>query len=100
MASDYACCPICMEDYDLDKSLPKSLDCRHSLCKSCLIKDGQPMKKCPSCRQPIVSPEKVVNDLTMIDYLARKRQKKTRKRTERATGKAERSPRNCIKGAP
>ncbi len=76
MASDYACCPICMEDYDLENKIPKSLDCRHSLCNSCLLRDGKLLKKCPCCRQPIASIDKVVNDLTMIDYLERKLQKR------------------------
>ncbi len=82
MASDYSCCPICMEGYDLDRILPKSLDCRHSLCKTCLMSDGKPLKQCPSCRQPINNPENAVNDLTMIDYLERKRQKR-REREQR-----------------
>ncbi len=68
-----------MEDYDLDKRIPKSLDCRHSICKSCLVRDGKPqkpLKRCPSCRQKINDPENAANDLTMIDYLERKRQKR------------------------
>ncbi len=76
MASDFSSCPICIDDYDLDQRIPKSLDCRHSLCKGCLMHEGKPLKQCPSCRQPINNPGKVVNDLTMIDYLERKRQKR------------------------
>ncbi len=76
MADDFACCPICMDDYDLDKRLPKSLDCRHSLCKSCLLNKGRPLRRCPSCRQNIDKPRNAANDLTMIDYLERKQQKR------------------------
>ncbi len=78
MASDYASCPICMEDYDFEKRIPKSPHCRHTLCKSCLLKDGRPLKKCPSCRKPIAKPKNVVNDLTMIDYMERKQQDRLR----------------------
>ncbi len=40
------------------------------------MRDGRPLRKCPSCRQPIGSPENAFNDLTMIDYLERKRQRR------------------------
>ena len=69
MASEYGVCPICMEDYDLDTRMPKSLHCRHSLCKLCLMNNGKPLKSCPICRQQVKNPDKIPNDLTMIDYL-------------------------------
>ena len=44
------------------------------------MKDGRPLKNCPSCRKPIEKPKNDVNDLTMIDYLVREQQK--RRKTE------------------
>ena len=81
-----------MEEYDLDQRLPKSLDCRHALCKACLVRDGRALRKCPSCRQPIDKPTNVVNDLTMIDYLERKQQK----RREREQKKLQEELRNLL----
>ncbi len=69
MANEYGTCPICMEDYDLDTRIPKSLDCRHSLCKLCLQHSGQPLNSCPICRQPVRNHTKIPNDFTMIEYL-------------------------------
>ncbi len=82
MASEYAACPICMEDYDLDIRIPKSLDCRHSLCKLCLMNKGQPLRSCPICRQPVNNPDNVPNDLTMIEYFNHKERKKRLKEQE------------------
>ncbi len=69
MASEYGTCPICMEDYDLDTRMPKSLHCRHSMCKLCLGNCGHPLSSCPICRHPVKNPGNIPNDLTMIDYL-------------------------------
>ncbi len=78
MTEDFATCSICMETYDLQHRIPKSLDCRHSFCAPCLTSqlEFQPyydQTGCPSCRRPI---DNVVNDLTMIDYLERKQYEK------------------------
>ena len=72
MASEYGTCPICMEDYDLDIRIPKSLDCRHSLCKLCLM--NKTLNSCPICRQPVMNPDNIPNDFTMTDYLHHKQQ--------------------------
>ncbi len=79
MASGYACCNICEEDYDFDHRLPKSLVCGHFLCNFCLLGRGQPLRSCPVCRQTIDDPENVPNNLTMIDYMERKKQKRREK---------------------
>ncbi len=48
------------------------------------MRDELPLRKCPSCRQPISNPDNTVNDLTMIDYLERKRQeRREREQSER-----------------
>ncbi len=76
MASEYGTCPISMEDYDLDSRLPKSLDCRHSLCELCLINKGDALSSCPICREPVTNPDNVPKDLTMMDYLQHKQRRK------------------------
>ncbi len=75
MASEYGTCPICMEDFDLENRMPKSLECRHSLCKLCLMNKRHPLSSCPICRQPVRKHENVPHDLTMIDYVNHKRRK-------------------------
>ncbi len=74
MAEDFTSCSICMEAYDLEARLPKSLHCRHSLCAVCLTSQLESQNWCPLCRQPIQSSGNVANDLTMIDYLERQRE--------------------------
>ncbi len=71
MASEFTSCPVCMEDHDLEERLPKSLDCRHSVCQACLMGNGHPLTHCPLCRKRIAKPSNVPNDWTMIDYLGR-----------------------------
>ncbi len=74
MEKDFSTCSISMEPYDLQKRIPKSLDCQHSLCALCLASHLQSQNCCPSCRKPIQNPDNVTNDLTMIDYLDRQRE--------------------------
>ncbi len=74
MAEEFTSCSICTEAYDLVTRLPKSLDCRHSLCAVCLTSQLESQDWCPLCRQPIQSPGNVANDFTMIDYLERQRE--------------------------
>ncbi len=69
MDSEFSSCPVCKEDYDLDQRLPKSLDCRHSVCQICLVGNGHPLECCPLCPQTVSNPERAVNDLTMMAYL-------------------------------
>ncbi len=71
MASVFGTCPVCMDDYDLDTGVPKSLDCRHSVCNVCLQSGADSMNTCPICRHPIRDHQNIPNDLTMIDYLER-----------------------------
>ncbi len=72
---DFATCSICMEAYDCEHRIPKSLDCRHSLCAVCLTSQLDIQKSCPICRQVIDNPDKVSNDLTMIAFLDREQEK-------------------------
>ena len=65
-----------MEDYDLETRVPKSLDCRHVLCKLCLQNGADSLDNCPMCRQAVRDHQKLPNDFTMIDYLQRKQHKK------------------------
>ncbi len=87
MTKNFACCPVCTEDYDLEQRLPKSLHCRHALCQACLIRTDQPLECCPSCQGPINRLEDVASDLTMIAYLKRRKEKEREK--EQASVKAE-----------
>ncbi len=71
-SGDFPTCSICLEDYDLQNRIPKSLDCRHAFCALCLASQLE-SQKCPICQRPFENAE---NDLTMIDYLERRQQQK------------------------
>ncbi len=60
-------CPVCLEPYDGEEHIPKSLDCRHAVCKECLL---TPLKQCPLCRRGIgKNLSAIPNDLSIIAYL-------------------------------
>ena len=71
MASAFGSCPMCIEDYDLAVRVPKSLECRHVLCRICLEKVVNTLNACPMCREPVRDHENLPNDFTMMDYLQR-----------------------------
>ncbi len=53
-SSDLTSCPICLEDYDQEKHVPRVLPCIHSVCQPCLQKLIRPTPNnviCPQCRQ-------------------------------------------------
>jgi len=52
-------CPICLERYDMRDRRPKTLQCSHSFCLSCLSqwREKQIRMKCPTCQ--LVSYEKL-----------------------------------------
>ncbi len=63
-------CPVCMESFDQDQHIPKSLDCRHAVCAECLLHPrGPPLRKCPLCNRDIKNRSAVPNDLSIIAYL-------------------------------
>ncbi len=63
-------CSVCLESFDLDLHIPKSMDCRHAMCTECVMnKAGNPLQRCPICRQDIINPSALPNDLSIIAYL-------------------------------
>ncbi len=66
-----------MESFNLGKHVPKSLDCRHAVCTECVMKPcGPPLERCPLCRQYIKRRAALPNDLSIIAYLDKKKQKR------------------------
>ncbi len=80
---DFPICSICMEAYDLEHRLPKSLDCRHYFCAPCLTSHLESQKRCPLCQRQIDNIDNIVNELAMIDYLQRQQEQK-RKEQQKA----------------
>ncbi len=61
----------------MESRIPKSLDCRHAVCKSCLLSCGKKsLSQCPLCRQKIVNPTKIPNDLSKVAHIETNNQKK------------------------
>ncbi len=53
-ADDLTNCPVCFEEYDLHKRLPRMLLCVHTLCQECLatlIETTPGRIQCPECRK-------------------------------------------------
>ncbi len=70
-------CPVCLEPYGLDEHIPKSLDCRHAVCAECVMNPrGQPLQLCPICRRGINNHSAIPNDLSILDFLEKKKRKK------------------------
>ncbi len=81
-------CPVCMESFDLDEHMPKSLDCRHAVCTECMLHPrGRPLRVCPICCRDIIDSSALPNDLSIIAYLEKiKREKylkEQKKKSER-----------------
>ncbi len=78
-------CPVCLESFDLEEHIPKSLDCRHAVCTECVMNAGrQPLQRCPICRRAINNHSAVPNDLSIIAYLEKnKREKYLKERKEK-----------------
>ncbi len=75
MAKAFGNCSICMEHYDVEERIPKSLDCRHSFCALCLATRLK-SRNCPACEKTIPNPDNAKDDLTMIDYLEKQQEKR------------------------
>jgi len=67
-------CPICQEDFEINKTLVIQLVCNHIYCKDCIIPWLKDNKTCPICRteQPCtegteVETEEVENDIIELD---------------------------------
>ena len=70
-------CPVCLESFDLEEHVPKSLDCRHAVCAECVMNPhGPPLQGCPVCRQEIINRSVLPNDLSIIAWLEKKKQKR------------------------
>ncbi len=70
-------CPVCMEQYNMESRIPKSLECRHAICKLCLLSSGGgPMSHCPLCRDEISNPSRIPNDLSVMAHMEKKSQRK------------------------
>ena len=71
--SDLTECPICLERYDKTNKMPKILNCGHTFCKDCLIKQNDKYKKieCSICRenQTINDPNQLITNRTIFDLL-------------------------------
>lgn len=71
--SDLTDCPICLERYDKTNKMPKILNCGHTFCKDCLIKQKKRYKKidCSICRdkQTINDPNQLITNRTIFDLL-------------------------------
>ena len=85
-------CPVCMESFDLDEHIPKSLDCRHAVCTECLLYPrGRPFRTCPICSRAIINRLSLPNDLSIIAYLEKiKREKYLQEQWEKLKGMIER----------
>jgi len=65
MKAQAALCPICQEDYDDSRIIPKILpQCGHSVCANCLkaLLEKPQNSKCPYDNTPFPSDKKTVND--------------------------------------
>ena len=81
-------CPVCLQLFDQGDHIPKSLACRHAVCKRCLLSPhGPPLPKCPICRRGIIDRFDLPNDLSIIQYLEKKERKRyIKERKEKIKG--------------
>ncbi|XP_062101266.1 uncharacterized protein LOC133807123 [Humulus lupulus] len=52
-------CPVCLQNYDGDATIPRVLACGHSVCEACLVKLPQRYPqtiRCPACTQLVKFP--------------------------------------------
>lgn len=59
MAMELPECPVCLQNYDGDSTVPRVLSCGHSACESCLSKlpERFPLTiRCPACTQLVKFP--------------------------------------------
>ncbi|XP_056001878.1 E3 ubiquitin-protein ligase TRIM56-like [Ostrea edulis] len=79
LKEDFLECPICTEEYDEDKHIPRILPCQHSFCSECLSKETRIGKlTCSMCKRNYKVKEKGIEhfpkDLTrrnLKDILSR-----------------------------
>ena len=70
--SELTDCPICLERYNKTEKVPKILNCGHTFCKECLIKQKNKYGKleCSICRENIKNdPEQLITNRTIFDLL-------------------------------
>ncbi len=81
-------CPVCLEKFDLNEHIPKSLDCRHAVCTECVMDPTRrPLQRCPICRRDIIDHSALPNDLSIIAYLEKnKREKYLKEQKEKVKG--------------
>eukprot|EP00826_Nyctotherus_ovalis_P035829 TRINITY_DN3110_c0_g2_i1.p1 TRINITY_DN3110_c0_g2~~TRINITY_DN3110_c0_g2_i1.p1 ORF type:complete len:659 (-),score=124.87 TRINITY_DN3110_c0_g2_i1:104-2080(-) len=47
-------CPVCLDSFDSVLSVPKCLDCGHTICRKCIVlASNSDRYNCPICRRPI-----------------------------------------------
>jgi len=49
--SEYLCCPVCQNEFEVHKRPPVSLGCGHTICRTCL--DSLQRRQCPFDQTPI-----------------------------------------------